>query len=773
MAIQEAKQVEMKQVQKNLLQLCEKQKLAFANLRKTIEAGQSSEVSFKIDRKRPLPAGALLSAKISAGQLHSTQIIKKSAVQPDGSIKIPQQALAVRTLGGQTKLLIPFSPANAKKGGQQIFVVPSTATSNGTRLTTTATMANPITSMHATGQKASLIKSIVVDTNSNTSKAIIQRALQSSNSTTKVIASFSPSSTTATISSNANTSTTPGQSLLSSNVSKSILAIKSSNNQSIVNGSPNSSSGSFPSRNGETESKAAIKLNVQSSVKPDEETIREIEIKYKEEFFAALGLVTKKALHELQNKKGERKRRTTANPHFSNAAIEAKRISAMELAAKKAKKREQLLAANKNGSPTSSTRSGGNGKRVFLSTNRGKDVTETNSNRSNTSGKSVESKRATGVSRSSANAKQSIEVTNVNGSAKVLSNCFICEELCESDVDAVANCKFCKCVFHATCACAVEKIMKTMTVACPKCNHHVRLANSQMTSHMDKEFQDIMEDCGRDDSRVRGAGSQSNTSNGRRKVKATKSGNKKTATKTTTTNSTTITTESGSDKPTDVVNPTEPQTEEERKNLLLRQINLNKKLQDYKKRLQELNAKLETSNQKQKTVTTRRDATKKEIERLIHFVRDVQENPEQKENCNTSEPEENKDDENLHDSKETDVVPSTSEMSVSITTTEVSTLTPPVTTTATPTAVEALHLPKLNPIISEASNSGTDPVDLVESFMRCDEREIPAKRLKFESFEEFDKFTSSLLERNSCCEDDLMDVADETSAAVASIQIDL
>ncbi|XP_076328786.1 PHD finger protein 21A-like [Tachypleus tridentatus] len=48
----------------------------------------------------------------------------------------------------------------------------------------------------------------------------------------------------------------------------------------------------------------------------------------KSNFMAALGLMTKDALSELQNKKLERKRRTTANPQFSNAALEEKRKNA-------------------------------------------------------------------------------------------------------------------------------------------------------------------------------------------------------------------------------------------------------------------------------------------------------------------------------------------------------------------------------------------------------------------------------------------------------------
>jgi hypothetical protein len=58
------------------------------------------------------------------------------------------------------------------------------------------------------------------------------------------------------------------------------------------------------------------------------------------------GLVTKEALTELQSRKCERKRRTTANPQFSSAALEAKRISKLEIAERKASKRRLLISGN-------------------------------------------------------------------------------------------------------------------------------------------------------------------------------------------------------------------------------------------------------------------------------------------------------------------------------------------------------------------------------------------------------------------------------------------
>lgn len=46
----------------------------------------------------------------------------------------------------------------------------------------------------------------------------------------------------------------------------------------------------------------------------------------KEEFFSALGLVTKEALAKLNSKSNQRRRRTTANPRFSHEAVQARKL---------------------------------------------------------------------------------------------------------------------------------------------------------------------------------------------------------------------------------------------------------------------------------------------------------------------------------------------------------------------------------------------------------------------------------------------------------------
>lgn len=63
-------------------------------------------------------------------------------------------------------------------------------------------------------------------------------------------------------------------------------------------------------------------------------------------FLRPKGLVTKETLNELQSRKCERKRRTTANPQFSSAALEAKRITKLELAERKAKRRLLITSSD-------------------------------------------------------------------------------------------------------------------------------------------------------------------------------------------------------------------------------------------------------------------------------------------------------------------------------------------------------------------------------------------------------------------------------------------
>lgn len=71
------------------------------------------------------------------------------------------------------------------------------------------------------------------------------------------------------------------------------------------------------------------------TVLSSEKLVNKIDQK-KKDFMLALGLVTKDSLIEYKNKRMERKRRTTANPQFSNAALEEKWRNAAAAAAAQA-----------------------------------------------------------------------------------------------------------------------------------------------------------------------------------------------------------------------------------------------------------------------------------------------------------------------------------------------------------------------------------------------------------------------------------------------------
>lgn len=215
--------------------------------------------------------------------------------------------------------------------------------------------------------------------------------------------------------------------------------------------------------------------------KREEEKIPEK--KRKEDYLAALGLLTKQALSEIQNKKYERKRRTTANPQFSNAAIEAKRITAMEIAAKRAKRREMMLAAAEKGTHHreskrlhSHTASSFSTSSRHPSNNRSllKSNCEKNSTQFVTKLRPIlpirpfssSSATTSHASMSSSN----LQISRPVRRPKILKKCYVCDELCDPELDAIMLCKECRCFFHATCASTVDDINKTNSVPCPICD---------------------------------------------------------------------------------------------------------------------------------------------------------------------------------------------------------------------------------------------------------------------------------------------------------------
>lgn len=180
----------------------------------------------------------------------------------------------------------------------------------------------------------------------------------------------------------------------------------------------------------------------------------------KEHFLSCLGLVTKAALSELQNKKYTRKRRTTANPHFSNAAIEAKRINQMETAAKREAKKKEMVALRTRLSLFRRSEERMNRHRDHNSSAENNQESIENSSINNTN--TIASK---GGKRGQASLTSS-----ANSSSKVTRDCNVCNEKCDADLDAIMFCSECRVLFHATCASSVEEITSSGTVPCPKCD---------------------------------------------------------------------------------------------------------------------------------------------------------------------------------------------------------------------------------------------------------------------------------------------------------------
>jgi hypothetical protein len=163
----------------------------------------------------------------------------------------------------------------------------------------------------------------------------------------------------------------------------------------------------------------------------------------KEDFLLPLGLITMKALSELQNKKSVRKRRTTANPHFSNAAIEAKRINQMELAARKAKRKQETRT------------------RYSLTVRRHNNDHQSQHHHNKFGGSAADQIHT--------------QSSQLSPFCKLLSQtnkeCAVCKELCEPDeVEVIIFCTNCPCLFHATCVVNLQDFAATGYFNCPLCD---------------------------------------------------------------------------------------------------------------------------------------------------------------------------------------------------------------------------------------------------------------------------------------------------------------
>lgn len=301
---------------------------------------------------------------------------------------------------------VSAAAATSKKINQQILVVSTPG--GGARLATT-------TSPNA--NRPALGKSPLVNSNGYSTSSAGSSLLHPSSNKSKQYNNFTITNTTKAI-------TTPLSNSLSLTNSRIIANDKTvtAASNSLLPSTGNAVKRKLQSAPATGRSSAGQALPPISKI----ELPKVDEAKLKEQFMLKLGLVTKQALNEIQNKKSERKRRTTANPQFSTAAITAKRIEAQENAAKKAiKKRERegnLL--NSNNPPN---------KRTFLSNTRG--------NKAVNSGK-PERKAPKG-----ATGKQLSQNSN---EIKISRNCFVCDEVCDSDLDEIMFCGDCHCLFHVS-----------------------------------------------------------------------------------------------------------------------------------------------------------------------------------------------------------------------------------------------------------------------------------------------------------------------------------
>lgn len=190
----------------------------------------------------------------------------------------------------------------------------------------------------------------------------------------------------------------------------------------------------------------------------------------KEQFLRGLGLVTKEALSELQNKKSVRKRRTTANPHFSHEAIEAKRITQLEAKAIKAKRRELMKTryalkadAAKRRQTVSSVDDDPGERRP------GKRLSTDSKEKEKAYGSSrVATGRATN---SSVLQSRSNRLTAITERPSAISKeCAICSEMCDCDLEPIMFCFHCYIFFHITCQGTAQELANYGFVSCPKCD---------------------------------------------------------------------------------------------------------------------------------------------------------------------------------------------------------------------------------------------------------------------------------------------------------------
>lgn len=241
----------------------------------------------------------------------------------------------------------------------------------------------------------------------------------------------------------------------------------------------------------------------------------------KDAFIRALDLVPREEYEELANKKNSRKRRTTANPQFSSAALEAKRQTKMEIIAERKNRRQQERAMKAQGGGKGG---GGTGKDFSKLLPQGSmkvaDQEESQDGLLPTRGNSLAPSSSS--SSSNSNLAPIIIISKPGGKKPLFSDnksksnfkienrqvfpglylvkritrgnytCKLCGELVQCTLDTVLVCKRCSVFFHLNCATPFAKVGGQVgcdELACPGCGASSEDDDEQQQQQKQKQKQ--------------------------------------------------------------------------------------------------------------------------------------------------------------------------------------------------------------------------------------------------------------------------------------------
>lgn len=609
---QESNHKKLKYYEDTIIQLNARQKVVLTSLRN--ERLNASSLN------QTVPSKQISSLPKSFYVQNQTNLLKPTK----GAYLSPEKQQLLRPPFNGKKMLIPVSAAAAtsKKINQQILVVSTPG--GGARL---AAATSP------TGNRPALAKSSLVNSNGFSTSSAGNSLLHPSSSIakSKQYNNFTITNTTKAI-------TTPLSNSLSLKNSRIIP------NDKTTAAAAASTNSLLPASNA-----GAMKRKMPGglpSVRPQEQQPvsrmdnKIDETKLKEQFMLKLGLVTKQALSEIQNKKSERKRRTTANPQFSTAAITAKRIEAQENAAKKAiKKRERednLLNSNTSN------------KRAFLNAN-------SRTNKAISGGKPERKAPKSGTGK---------QLSQNSNEIKISRNCFVCDEVCDSDLDEIMFCGDCHCLFHVslvatfvccykrtavtnlafsipkkqvTCSSTIDRIKKTMGVPCPKCERKRSLADElPFNENSNESGETLKQKAALDSSNSNSSSVVSGKALCRRKIDKSKNVKFSKTNKYTNPSNKSDLAKPGFKAPNES-SKTEPKSDDERYRCLVKYELLDRQVRDFRVKLALLKDKVYISKENRREMLVKKENSKRSIDLIINLVKKIQE----QEDIETKENQEN------------------------------------------------------------------------------------------------------------------------------------